>query len=151
MSNTDDRQAVVRGTVMWQALDKTNELSGKYQIDLCKLDKKSIKALEAIGLEVRDGGDAKPDHGRFITPKANRPVTMVDANKEGWDNNKLLGNGTVANVCVRSYDYDFKGKQGVAAGLQAVQVLEHVSYDPAASFTVEADFVPKPKDDDIPF
>ena len=152
MSNTEDRQIVVEGRVMWQALNKTNDLSHKYQIDLCKLGKKAVKALEDIGLEVRDGGKDKPEHGRFITPKANRQVMMVDADKNGWDVNYLLGNGTLVNCSVKAYDYDFKGKKGVAAGLQAIQVLEHVSYDPAGVFKKETAYIKPPEDDDdVPF
>jgi hypothetical protein len=163
MSNTGDRQVVVNGMVFWQALDKTNALSGKYQIDICRLGKKDIKALEDIGLEVRvhTDKDGKPVpkllpngdenliwKGRYVTPKANRPVTMVDEDKKSWDCDKLLGNRSIANVCIRAYDYDFKGKQGVAAGLQAVQVMEHVDYNPAAVF--EAATSPA-GGDDVPF
>mgnify|MGYP003134071510 CR=1 FL=1 len=149
--NTQDRQVVVQGKVMWQSLDKPNELSGKHQIDLCQLDKDAVKALEATGLEVRDGGAKKPDHGKYITPKANRQVVMVDANKDAWDMEKLLGNGTLVNCAVRAYDYDYKGKKGVAAGLQAIQVLEHISYDPAASFQKEEAYITAPSEDDVPF
>ncbi len=163
MSKTGDRQVVVNGVVFWQALDEPNALSNKYQIDICRLGKKEIKALEGVGLEVKvhtdkDGnlvpellpnGDKNPVwKGRYVTPKANRPVTMVDKEKKSWDCSKLLGNLSIANVCIRAYDYDFKGKHGVAAGLQAVQVMEHVDYNPAAVF--EAATAPA-GDDDVPF
>lgn len=135
---------------MWAHLDKPNGLSNKYQIDICQLDKAAVKSLEAIGLEVKTGGTEKPQHGRFVTPKATVQVIVVDAIKEKWDVNKLLGNGTVVNCCIRAYDYDFKGKKGVGAGLQAIQVLNYVSYDPAAAFSVEEGFE-KAKADDVPW
>lgn len=148
----ENKQTVVRGTVMYQALNKPNDLSGKYQIDLCQLDKKAVKTLEGLGLEVHDGDKkGKEKHGRYITPKANRQVTMVDADKNSWDVEQLLGNGTLVNACVRAYEYNHMGKSGVAVGLQAVQVLEHVSYDPAGAFVKEPEFVKEPSEDDVPF
>jgi hypothetical protein len=147
----DDRQVVVVGTVWYQALDKKNELSDKFQIDLCQLKSAEVKVLEAIGLEVHDGGDNKPYHKRYITPKANRQVVMVDADKAAWDMTKVLGNGTLIKCHVKAYDYDYKGNKGVAAGLQAIQVLEHTSYDPAGVFKKEAEYITAPENDDVPF
>lgn len=144
-------QVVVHGKIMWAHLDKENEMSGKYQLDICQLDDADAKLLEAAGLDVKEGGEKKPTHGRYVTPKATRQVTVVDANKDAWDDLGNIGNETEAKVCIRAYDYNYNGKKGVAAGLQAVQVLNHVKYDPAGAFNVETDYAPEPAKDDVPF
>ena len=39
-------RVVVKGVAQWENLFKPNNLSHRYQIDICQLDKTSIKKLE---------------------------------------------------------------------------------------------------------
>jgi len=66
----------IEADLMWAFLDTPNQMSGKYQVDLCNLSKPAIKALEEVGISVRN----KEEKGFFITAKSkNYPITTVDA------------------------------------------------------------------------
>jgi len=43
----------IKADIMWAYLDKPNDMSGKYQVDLCNLSDKAAGALEELGLEVK--------------------------------------------------------------------------------------------------
>ena len=166
MAKTTEKTALtVSGILEWAHLTpgKPNEMSGKYQVDVCQLNAADVKALEAAGLEGRDGKDkGKPEKGRYITPKAGKPLTsgIVDAKCNPFDGADRIGNGTHAKVAVRPFDYTYKGKSGVGCGLQAVQILDLIEYAPAAMFGEEEGFVAEPVtvgadddpwgDDDVP-
>lgn len=140
------KQVVVKGVLEWANLDKPNEMSGKYQVDVCQLDKDAVKALRGVGIEVQDGkAKGKEKKGFYVTPKATRPVTIVDAKKNSMDVADSVGNGTTANVAVRAFDYSYKGKTGVGAGLQAIQVIELVEYSQSSMFDEEDGYIaPQP-------
>ena len=42
---------IVRGKAQWASVFEPNELSGKYQVDICNLDGKTVKELEAVGID----------------------------------------------------------------------------------------------------
>jgi hypothetical protein len=44
----------IEADIMWAFLDTPNNMSGKYQVDLCNLSKSAIKALEDSGVSVRN-------------------------------------------------------------------------------------------------
>ena len=54
----------VQAEVMWAFLDTPNELSGKYQVDLCKLSDEAVAKLREIGLNVRKKED-QPEKGGY--------------------------------------------------------------------------------------
>ena len=136
------KQVIVEGVLEWSHLAKPNEMSGKYQVDVCQLDKKAVKALEAAGLVVQDGAaKGKEVKGHYVTPKATRAVTVVDAKKNAFNDLESIGNGTRAKVAIRAFPYNFKGKEGIGAGLQAIQILDLKSYQAAAMFEEEDGFV----------
>ena len=136
------KQVIVEGILEWAHLAKANEMSGKYQVDVCQLDKKAVKALEAAGLVVQDGAaKGKENKGQYVTPKATRPVTVVDSKKNTFSDLEAIGNGTRAKVAIRAFPYNFKGKEGVGAGLQAIQILELKEYSNLAMFSEEDGFV----------
>ena len=43
-----------------------------------------------------------------------------------------VGNGTIANVIIRPYDWTFKNKKGVGCGLQGIQIVQLKEYRGAA-------------------
>lgn len=139
------KRLTIRGTVMWAHLSKPNEMSGKYQLDVCNLTREAVEACRAAGLEVKKGEAEKADKGHYITPKATKPVRIVDASKIALSADKLIGNGSLVNVLVNAYAWEFKGKSGIGAGLEAVQVLklEEREADP---FVVEEEFAGKVDD-----
>ena len=52
-------RVVVKGEAMWASLFERNEMSDRYQIDICNLDKDAIKALKSIDVEVKKGEGEK--------------------------------------------------------------------------------------------
>ena len=147
-----DRQAVVTGVLVWPCLTKPAEMSGKHEVVVTQLSDSDAKTLAALGLETRTRPD-KPDYGSYITPKSGRPPLVVDWNKNALPVERVesIGNGTKAKVAIRAFDYDYNGKKGTGAGLQAVQVLELKVYNPASAFEVEGSHAPDPVTDDVPF
>ena len=159
---SETKQLVIEGVLEWAHLAKPNEMSKKYQVDVCRLDKDTVKALKAAGLDVQDGEKkGKEGKGFYVTPKATLPITIVDAMKNSLDCADSIGNGTKAKVAIRPFDYNYKGKTGVGAGLQAIQILDLVEYSQSAMFDEEDGYTGSkpvtaggaetdPFDDDVP-
>jgi hypothetical protein len=55
-------------------LNKPNEMSGKFQVDLCNLSDKAVGALEEMGIEVK----TKEGKGAYVTCKSTRPIAAYD-------------------------------------------------------------------------
>ena len=116
--------------LMWPNLTEKSEMSDKYQVDLVNLNKQQVGLLEAAGLTVRDGKkEGKEDKGRWITAKSNYPPRLYDGRNghpkgTEFPENERIGNGTTAHVQLTAYDWDFKGKKGRNAGLDAVKVVK---------------------------
>lgn len=57
------------------------------------------------------------------------PPTVVDARKQRWPADLLIGNGSIGKVAFTTFSWtDSYGKCGVSFGLEGVQILEHVPY-----------------------
>lgn len=120
---------IVRGTAEWASVFEPNDLSGKYQVDICKLDSKTVKELESVGINVRKGEGEKSDKGSYITAKAGKyPPKVWDRKKNPMDGTQLIGNGSEIKASIRPYEWNFKGKAGVSAGLNSLMVLSLVAY-----------------------
>lgn len=118
----------VQAEVMWAFLDKPNELSGKYQVDLCNLSKDAVKALTDVGVNVRKKED-QPEKGFFVTAKsANYPIKTV-----GMDGNPLNGvkvaNGSKAVALLSPYEYTYQKKKGVAVGIDKLIITDLKIYE----------------------
>ena len=71
---------------------------------------------------------------------------VVDANLRPWDQEKLIGNGSIIRISFTIFPYD-QGGCGVGLFLKGVQVLKHVEYDPDANiFSVDEEFADKETD-----
>lgn len=113
----------VKAEVMWAFLNKPNEMSGKYQVDLCNLSEKAVDALEGLGIEVK----TKEGKGRYITCKSQRPITAYDDGGSLLEGD-ILGNGSKAAAVITPYEWAFKGKKGVSPSLRKMVVTELVAY-----------------------
>ncbi len=131
--------------VMWACVHEVNEMSGKYQVDAVNLTKEQVKTLESTGVEVQTCDREEGNRGSFITLKSTRPVKVVD--KEKTPITELVGNGSVCNVAWNPFEWAFKKKSGISAGLQALQVIKLVSY--SSGGVDEFDF--DAPDNEIPF
>lgn len=116
----------VKATVMWCFHKKPNEMSNKFQVDLCNLSDNAVKALETLGIEVRKRED-KPEKGFFITCKSTVPMKVFDAS--GNDLSTVaVRNGSTATAVVGTYAWSWKNKKGVSASLTKLVIDDLVAY-----------------------
>ena len=136
---------IVRGTAMWPRVFEgyPNELSQKYQVDVCHLDEDTVSELEDVGVSIKND----EDRGNYITAKATRPPRVMDAAKRSWSSDNLIGNGSTIKISAKPYEWQFKGKSGVGLGLNQLMVIEHVEY--AQDDELEAEEVPFDEEDDV--
>ena len=140
--------------LQWAHLAKPNSMSDKYQVDLVELDKTAVKRLKDAGLTVKHGKDKKepkPEIGHYVTAKANpyedgrNPVVMVDAKLNPVEDASIIGNGTIANVNLSAYDWNYNGKTGRSCGLKGVQIIQLIERaSPGGAFNEEDGFVAQP-------
>jgi len=116
-------QVKIKAEVMWAFLSKPNEMSGKYQVDLCNLSDKAVSALEDMGIEVK----TKEGKGAYVTCKSTRPIAAYDDGGTLIEGD-ILGNGSKAAVIISPYAWSFKGKKGVSPSLRKMVVTELVPY-----------------------
>ena len=115
----------IEADIMWAFLDTPNQMSGKYQVDLCNLSKNAIKALEEVGVNVRN----KDDKGFFVTAKSkNYAISAVD--QEGNPISAKVGNGSRGIALIKTYPYNMNGKKGVGVGINKLVITKLVEYNP---------------------
>ena len=124
----DAQRVKIKADVMWAYLDRRNEMSNKYQIDLCNLSDGAVSALESMGLTVGQ----KEGKGYFVTCKSNNPIRAYDGSGEEL-NSGGVGNGSQAVALVGFYDWNFKNKTGRSPSLQKLVISELVAYEGDAS------------------
>jgi len=113
----------VKAEVMWAFLNKPNEMSGKFQVDLCNLSDKAVGALEEMGIEVK----TKEGKGAYVTCKSTRPIAAYDDVGSLLEGD-ILGNGSNAAAIITPYEWSFKGKKGVSPSLRKMVITELVPY-----------------------
>ena len=135
---------IVRGIAMWARVIEgfPNELSKKYQVDICHLDDDTISSLEEQGITIK----SDEDKGSFVTAKAIRAPRVMDAAKRSWCPGSLIGNGSVVKISAKPYEWTFKGKSGVGLGLNQLMVVKHVEY---VDDELEAEEVSFDDEDDV--
>lgn len=115
----------IEADIMWAFLDTPNQMSGKYQVDLCNLSKNAIKALEEVGVNVRN----KDDKGFFVTAKSkNYAISAVD--QAGNPIAGKVGNGSRGIALIKTYPYNMNGKKGVGVGINKLVITKLVEYNP---------------------
>jgi hypothetical protein len=118
----DIKPVRIEATLMWPFLDKPNDMSGKYQVDLTNLSEKAVRALEDMGITVRN----KEGKGFFITAKSNHTIKALD--KNGDEVLAHIGNGTKAVCVLGAYSWTFKNKKGVSPSLKKLVITDLVTY-----------------------
>tara|TARA_B110000967_G_C18901607_1_gene575807 strand:+ start:8249 stop:8662 length:414 start_codon:yes stop_codon:yes gene_type:complete len=121
----DTKPVVVSCELHWPFLNKQNDMSGKYQVDIGKLSSKAVDALSVMGIAVRNKGD---DRGNYVTVKSINPIQPAFGGIDAVESS-LIGNGTKANAAIKPYHWDFKGKQGTSPSLAKLLVTEVAVYD----------------------
>lgn len=108
--------------IMWAQLTKVNDMSGKYQVNLCNLSDAAAKALEDLGISTLN----KEGMGNYITCKSNTPMKAFDT--EGDEISELIGNGSKAKAVVKPYEWVYKNKKGVSPSLVKLVITNLVEY-----------------------
>jgi len=118
-----EQQAVkLKADVMWAFTNRVNDLSGKYQIDLCNLSDAACEALTQLGVEVRE----KDGHGKFITCKSAKPIKVYDTDNEELTED--IGNGSKIKAIISTYEWKYKNKKGISPSIKKMIVTDLVEY-----------------------
>lgn len=123
---------VIKAVMYWPFLNhKTDD--GKYQVDLCHLSPKAVKALTDLGITVKNKEDDRED---FITCYSQYPIRVKSA-EDGEDmTHYSIGNGTTCIAGIGTYEWTYKGKSGVSPAIGEVKIVDLVEY--SAGEVVEA-------------
>lgn len=124
----------IKADIMWASLQTPNEMSGKYQVDLCNLSPAAVGALEDMGLTV----NSKDGQGFYVTCKSQNPIRAYDS--EGNDlSNILIGNGSEGVATVSFYDWTWKNKEGRSPSLKRLAVTKLEVYGGEDDEALEVD------------
>lgn len=116
----------IKATVNWAFLNRKNEMADAYTVDLCNLSDKAVAALEEMGISVQENLEKRPEHGKYITCKSQRPIKAFDT-----DNDEIvedIGNGSKAICMIGSYAWTYKNKKGVSPSLAKLVITDLVVY-----------------------
>ena len=156
--------SVLKGTAHWASIVSPNttfDSDGVWSVDVGNLDEKNVNVAKESGLAIKNKGD---DRNNFVTVKRkvrrkdgnmNKRPEVVDASKKNIADT-LIGNGSEVNVLYSTYEWEFKGRSGVAADLRAIQVTNLIPYnmnaDADEAFEVVPDgFVTEDSDEELSF
>lgn len=114
----------IEADIMWAFLTEPNEMSGKYQVDLCNLNAEAVKALESIGITVNN----KEGKGFYITAKSTREIKASDA--AGNPIKVKVANGSKAAALVGTYSWTWKNKSGISPSLVDLKITDLIEYNP---------------------
>jgi hypothetical protein len=116
----------LKADVYWAKLNRKNEMADAYTVDLCNLSDKAVAALEDMGISVQENLEKKPEQGKYITCKSQRPIKAFDT-----DNEEIVedvGNGSKAICMIGSYAWTYKNKKGVSPSLAKLVITDLVEY-----------------------
>ena len=118
--------AIISGKAFWTKLNRKDEYSDKYQLDVGDLSEKSKEVLTSHGVKLKNKND---DRGEFITARTQYLVPVIDSDKKVIDRDTLIGNGSSVRVKVDfNKTHPFVEKYGTSMYLKKVQVTELVEY-----------------------
>ena len=116
----------IKATVYWASLNRKNEMADAYTVDLCNLSDKAVTALEDMGITIQENAEKKPEQGKYITCKSQRPIKAFDT--DGADIDEDVGNGSKAICMIGSYPWTYKNKKGISPSLAKLVVTDLVAY-----------------------
>ena len=117
----------VKVDLFWAFLNEPNQMSEKYQVDLCNLSKEAVKKLMDIGIEVKND-ERKPDQGFYVTAKSKMyPILAVDS--DGRKIDVKVANGSKGVAFIKPYEYTFKGKKAMGVGVSKIVIQELIAYE----------------------
>jgi hypothetical protein len=128
MSEQEQPIVIINADAYWANLTTQNDLSGKFQLDLCNLSDAAVEKLQSIGLQVKNRDD-KPEQGSFITPKSNNTIKYYDTSGDDITG-VLVGNGSKVKAVISAYDWTFQNRKGRSPSLKKLVITELVEFAP---------------------
>lgn len=125
----------IKADVYWASLNRKNEMADAYTVDLCNLSDKAVAALEDMGISVQENTEKKPEQGKYITCKSQRPIKAYDT--DGDEIIEDIGNGSKAVCMIGSYAWTYKNKKGVSPSLAKLVVTDLVAYAGGADLSAD--------------
>ena len=116
----------IKADVYWACLNRKNEMADAYTVDLCNLSDKAVTALEGMGISIQENAEKKPEQGKYITCKSQRPIKAFDT--DGGEIDEDVGNGSKAICMIGSYPWTYKNKKGISPSLAKLVVTDLVAY-----------------------
>jgi len=124
---SEEKKAIkIKADVFWCQHNKVNDMSGKFQLNLCNLSDAAVEALEDMGISVQTGEDKKADMGRYITCKSEKAIRVFDTDND--EITEAIGNGSKGKALVSSYSWTYKNKKGVSPSLKKLVITDWVEY-----------------------
>jgi hypothetical protein len=125
--------AVVTGKAYWASIQTPNtKFKPMYTINVV-VDKEMANEFEARGHKVKDmEGEPSLVFKRNVTKASGEPNSiprLLDKDMSPWGDKGKIGNGSTVKVQYNEYAGEGKFGKYVGLDLQAVQVIELVSYD----------------------
>jgi len=131
--------------IRWARLDPLqvdmgyDKATPQWNLQAITRDKKQAEEWKSAGLAPKPDTD---DTGIFYRIQVKKlatnkdgspakPVIVVGSDLMPFEDPSRIGNGTIANVKVRTFDYDFQGRKGVGLRLEAVQITQLEAYEGA--------------------
>jgi hypothetical protein len=125
----------IKADIYWAQLNRKNEMSDAYQLNLCNLSDKAVAALEDMGISVQENLEKKPEMGKYITCKSQKPIKAYDS--DGIEVIEEIGNESKAVCMISAYSWTYKNKKGVSPSLAKLVITDLVEY--AGANTISAD------------
>jgi hypothetical protein len=129
---SDNKEVVkVKADIYWAFLDRKNEMADAYTVDLCNLSDAAVAALEGMGISVQENAQKKPEQGRYITCKSQRPILAFD--NDGKEIEQDVGNGSKCKAMIGTYPWTYKNKKGISPTLKKLVITDLVVFEGAAA------------------
>lgn len=125
---SDKNHVKLKADVYWAQLNRKNEMADAYQVNLCNLSDPAVKALEDMGISVQENAEKKPEMGKYITCKSQKPIKAFDADGLEMDPEVAIGNGSKAIALVTGYEWSYKNKKGISPSLMKLRITDLVAY-----------------------
>lgn len=141
--NESAQQDVIRvkADLYWAQLSEKNEMSGKYQVDLCNLSDAAAQKLSDAGVEVKTSDKEDDTRGAYVTAKSANPIFAFDTERNRIHEN--IGNGSKADVVLTTYNWDFKGKTGTSASIRHLTITDLIEFDRDGGGNIDFDSLPE--------
>ena len=140
--------------IHWAKLDEKNpdmgfdKQSPQWVVDVRTRDKTVSNEWKKLGLnvQVKDDDDGIFYNVKIKKPaimkngKESRPVPVVGRDLMPLEDVTKIGNGSIGNVSVHSFEYNFQGREGTGFRLEAIQITELNEFNGKASAAGSANF-----------